>query len=105
MLRRMRARESGFSAGQTGLIDGAMLMLGYGVEVMPRVAVQGFQVLPKRWIVERRFATDYGYHPRTSEAMLYAAFSTLMLRRLRPLQTSSEKPACNIICNKISHMM
>jgi putative transposase len=51
----------------------------------------GFQVLPRRWVVERTFAwlgfyrrlsKDYEYLPETSEAYIYAAMSDLMLRRL-----------------------
>jgi transposase len=38
---------------KTGLIDWAQLMFGYVVEVVQRVAGPGFQVLPKRWIIER----------------------------------------------------
>ncbi len=52
---------------------------------------QGFQVLPKRWVVERTFSwfgryrrlsKDYEYLPTTSEMMLYAAMVNLMVRRL-----------------------
>jgi len=52
---------------------------------------QGFEVLPKRWVVERTFAwfgryrrlsKDYEYLPTTSETMLYAAMVNIMLRRL-----------------------
>jgi putative transposase len=51
----------------------------------------GFQVLPKRWIVERTFAwlvrqrrlaRDYERLPQTSEAFIYVAMIRLMLRRL-----------------------
>ena len=50
-----------------------------------------FQVLPRRWVVERTFAwlgqsrrlsKDYERLPTTSEAMIYGAMSRLMLRRL-----------------------
>ena len=53
----------------------------------------GFQVLPKRWIVERTFAwlvrqrrlsRDYERLPETSEAFIYVAMIRLMLRRLAP---------------------
>ena len=59
----------------------------YGLEEKP----VGFQVLPKRWVVERTFAwlsryrrlsKDYEYLPETSETMIYAAMTRLMLRRL-----------------------
>ena len=48
-------------------------------------------VLPHRWVVERTFAwfgryrrlsKDYETLPETSEAMIYAAMSRLMVRRL-----------------------
>lgn len=51
----------------------------------------GFQVQPHRWIVERTFgwfggfrrlSKDYEYELESSEAMIYAAMSHLMLRRL-----------------------
>lgn len=54
-------------------------------------AVQGFQVLPKRWIVERTFAwlsryrrlsKDYEYRTASSEAMITIAMIHLMLVRL-----------------------
>lgn len=52
---------------------------------------KGFQVLPKRWIVERTFAwllnfrrlsKDYEYLTTNSTGMIYAAMIRLMLRRL-----------------------
>ena len=55
--------------------------------------VTGFQVLPKRWIVERTFAwfgryrrlsKDYETVPESSEAIIYLAMIHLMLRRLKP---------------------
>jgi putative transposase len=51
----------------------------------------GFKVLPRRWVVERSFAwtgqnrrlsKDYERLPETGEALLYAAMSRLMVRRL-----------------------
>ena len=59
----------------------------YGLEEKPR----GFEVLPRRWVVERtfawlglsrRFSKDYERLPETAEAMIYGAMSRLMLRRL-----------------------
>lgn len=59
----------------------------YGLEEKPR----GFQVLPRRWVVERTFAwlsqvrrlsKDYERLPEVAEAMIYGAMSRLMLRRL-----------------------
>lgn len=52
---------------------------------------KGFQVLPRRWVVERTFAwlnkqrrlaKDYEALTETSEAMIYAAMVRLMLARL-----------------------
>jgi putative transposase len=51
----------------------------------------GFQVLPKRWIIERTFgwltrnrrlARDYERLPETAEAFVYVAMIRLMLKRL-----------------------
>jgi len=50
-----------------------------------------FEILPKRWIVERSFAwlnhfrrlsKDYEVRPQSSEAMIHIAFTYLMLKRL-----------------------
>jgi putative transposase len=55
------------------------------------VAPSGFQVLPKRWVVERifswidqnrRMSKDYERLAETSEAFIYVAMSRLMARRL-----------------------
>jgi putative transposase len=52
---------------------------------------QGFQVLPRRWVVERTFAwidhnrrmsKDYERLCATSEAFIYAAMTRMMVRRL-----------------------
>jgi putative transposase len=54
-------------------------------------APRRFQVLPRRWVVERTFAwlgqarrlsKDDERLPATSETMIYGAMSRLMLRRL-----------------------
>jgi putative transposase len=54
---------------------------------------RGFQVLPRRWVVERTFAwlyqsrrlsTDYERLPETSETLVYVTMTRLMLRRLAP---------------------
>ena len=54
---------------------------------------RGFQVLPRRWVVERTFAwlnqsrrlaKDYERLCETSEVLIYAAMMRLMLRRLAP---------------------
>jgi putative transposase len=52
---------------------------------------KGFQVLPRRWVVERTFSwidknrrmsKDYERLPESSEAFIYVAMSRLMVRRL-----------------------
>jgi putative transposase len=51
----------------------------------------GFEVLPRRWVVERTFgwlnrwrrlSKDYEQLPQTSAAMIYATMSLVMTRRL-----------------------
>jgi transposase len=51
----------------------------------------GFQVLPRRWVVERTFgwlgrwrrtSKDYEYLPATSECVIYLTMIRIMLRRL-----------------------
>jgi putative transposase len=60
-----------------------------GQEPPPRPA--GFQVLPRRWVVERTFgwlgrnrrlSKDYEFLPETEEAFIYLGMVRLMLRRL-----------------------
>jgi putative transposase len=64
---------------------------GLRLEVVKRTELHTFQILPKRWIVERtfgwlsnyrRFAKDYEYHPANSEALILIAASKLMATRL-----------------------
>ena len=52
---------------------------------------KAFEVLPRRWVVERTFAwlgrykrlaRDYEFNPVHSESMVYAAMTHLLLRRL-----------------------
>lgn len=72
--------------------------LGYGLEVVKRPpGAKGFAVLPRRWVVERSFAwmgryrrlsKEYEALTETSEAMIWAACGTTMLRRLAKLQAS-----------------
>ena len=53
--------------------------------------VSGFEVLPRRWVVERTFAwlgrykrlaKDYELNPVHSESMIYVAMIQLLLKRL-----------------------
>jgi putative transposase len=65
-----------------------------GVEleiVAPPKGTKGFQLLPRRWVVERsiawmgryrRLSKDYEAMTGTSEGMIYAAFGGTMVRKL-----------------------
>ena len=74
------------------LIEWIKHTFGWTLEIVEKLADQvGFQVLPKRWIVERTFAwlnrqrrlsKDYERLPATSEAFIYIAMIRLMVRRL-----------------------
>jgi len=74
------------------LIDWVVERFGWNLEIVEKPKDQvGFQILPKRWIVERTFAwlvrqrrlaRDYERLPETSESFIYAAMIRLMVRRL-----------------------
>jgi putative transposase len=74
------------------LISWVKHTLGWTLEIVEKLGGQvGFQVLPKRWIVERtlawlnrqrRLSKDYERLPETGEAFIYVAMIRLMLRRL-----------------------
>ncbi len=77
-----------------GVIHWAKAMFGYCLEVIKRPDLSQFVVLPKRWIVEhtfawlswhRRLSKDFEHSPKSSEAMVYIASSSIMLRKLYPL--------------------
>jgi hypothetical protein len=75
-----------------GLVDWAARTENIDVVVVPRNAdVRGFQVLPRRWVVERTFgwlarcrrlARDYERKTAHSEAMIQVAMIRLMAARL-----------------------
>jgi len=97
-----RAKAKGFprlqliwaDGGYSGLLLAvwALLATGWLLTIVERAAGQvGFQVLPRRWVVERtlawlgryrRLSKDYEVLPQTSEAWIYAAMVNLMLKRL-----------------------
>jgi putative transposase len=67
---------------------------GVKVDLERFMPPQGFQVLPRRWVVERTFSwidqnrrmsKDYERLTETREAFIYVAMSRLMLRRLARL--------------------
>ena len=74
------------------LIQWVKNSLGWTLEIVKKLEGQvGFQVLPKRWIIERTFAwltrnrrlaRDYERLPETSEAFIYVAMIRLMTKRL-----------------------
>jgi len=64
---------------------------GFWISSNENKGARGFEVLPKRWIVERTFSwfgwyrrlsKDYEELPETSESMIYLAMINLMTRRL-----------------------
>ena len=77
---------------QGELISWVKLMTGWTLEIVKKLADQvGFQILPRRWVVERTFAwlgrqrrlsKDYERLPKTSEAFVYIAMISLMLKQL-----------------------
>ena len=80
--------DSGYDGDKFAL--SVWLMIQAQVEVIRRTE-QEFQVLPKRWVVERTFgwlnqyhrlSKDYERLPEMSEAAIYAVMTRIMLRRL-----------------------
>ncbi len=71
---------------------------GIDVEIVePEPGQKGFQVQPRRWVVERTFAwlsnyrrlsKDFEQWMQTSDAAIYAAMSHLMVRRLARLRAA-----------------
>jgi putative transposase len=74
------------------LVDWITPWLPFSLDIVKKPAAQrGFQVLPKRWIVERtlawfnssrRLSKDYERTVASSEGMVYLASIRLMMRRL-----------------------
>jgi putative transposase len=74
------------------LIEWVMGLAGWVLEIVKRSDdVRGFEVLPHRWIVERtlawlgkyrRLSKDYEALPETSEALIYAAMTHIMIRQI-----------------------
>ena len=74
------------------LVDWVKQRCHWILDIIKRLAdVKGFQVLPRRWVVERTFgwfgnyrrlSKDYEVLTQTSEAMIYVASIHIMTRRL-----------------------
>ena len=74
------------------LIEWVATLTGWTLEIVRRPGnSHSFEVLPRRWVVERTFAwlgrhrrlsKDYEALPETTEAWVYTAMIGLMLRRL-----------------------
>ena len=72
--------------------------IGCVLEIVKRdKGVKGFQLLPRRWVVERTFgwlnhyrrlSKDYEELPENSEAFIYAAMTHIMVRRLARRRTT-----------------
>lgn len=80
--------------GYTGeLVDTVVKMYGWTIEIVKKVVgVTGFNVLPKRWIVERTFGwlgfqrrlvRDYEVLPENSVAFTHMAMIRIMLNRIK----------------------
>jgi putative transposase len=93
-------------AGYRGqLVDDLRERMGWTLEVVKRSDLQPrstFTVQPHRWIVERTFSwwgglrrlsKDYEYQVESSEALIYAGMSHLMLRRLSRRAPSLPSPS------------
>lgn len=78
--------------GYTGELIAIMKRtLRFSIEIIKRIEVRAFHILPRRWVVERTFgwfgfyrrlAKDYERYPKHSEAFVYLAMSNIMLHRL-----------------------
>ncbi|MDQ3655631.1 MAG: IS5 family transposase [Chloroflexota bacterium] len=81
-------------SGYTGQLETWVAEQGWELTIVAKdPTATGFQVLPKRWIIERTFAwlgkcrrlsKDYEHLVASSEAMIRLAMVGLVLRRLRP---------------------
>ncbi len=78
--------------GDKTLAEWVRTHFGWEFEVVERPSGQkGFQVIPKRWVIERTFAwlgrnrrlsKEYDLLPATSETWIYIGMSALLARRL-----------------------
>jgi putative transposase len=89
--------DTGYS-GQ--LVDWVNSVCGWILEIVKRSDdIKGFQVLPRRWVVERTFgwlgryrrlSKDYEGLTESSQAFVYAAMIHIMIRRLGRIKSSTK---------------
>jgi putative transposase len=88
-------------AGYSGqLVDWVNSVCGWILEIVKRSEdVKGFQVLPRRWVVERTFgwlgryrrlSKDYEGLTESSQAFIYAAMIHIMIKRLAQIKSISK---------------
>ena len=89
-------------AGYSGkLVDWVNSVCGWTLDIIRRSDdVKGFQVLPRRWVVERTFgwlgryrrlSKDYEGLTESSQAFVYAAMIHIMIRRLSRIKSLSKE--------------
>ena len=104
-----RARLIWADAGYSGkLAAWAAATLRLTIQVVAKRDPHAFEVLPRRWVVERTFAwiskhrrtvRDYERLPASHEAMILWAMIALMTRRLaQPTHLSNTHLACYLTC-------
>ena len=86
--------QGAWTQSDTPLIEWTAALGGWALQIVKRLGdVCGFTVLPKRRIVERRFAwfgryrrlsKDYETLTQSSETVIYPAMIHRMARRLKP---------------------
>ena len=88
-------------AGYSGqLVDWVNSVCGWILEIVRRSDdVKGFQILPRRWVVERTFgwlgryrrlSKDYEGLTESSQAYIYAAMIHILIRRLGRIKSSTK---------------
>ena len=92
MYKRLKVIFGDSTYKRSGLPDGVKEELGCFLQpVLRPVDVEGFVVLPKRWIIERTFvwlkrfrrhSKDYERNPNSSVAVIYIAMTKNMLNML-----------------------
>jgi putative transposase len=82
---------------QGRLVKSVPMVCGFKLRIIKRTT-PGFQILPRRWVVERTFAwigrnrrlsKDYEELPEVDEALIYISMIRLMLKRLTKKKNTS----------------